>query len=124
MIGNANPVAWPFFNLSTPEPTGVIAVLAPQESSLLGLVSVVAPAGYGKTTLMRQWADAERSGAAGARRGVAWITLDASDNDPIVFMTYVATAIENTRFKEKTLRPLRPLAAACRGRPGDRGPLT
>jgi len=43
VIGNANPVAGPFFNLSTPEPTGVVAVLAPQESSLLGLVSAVAP---------------------------------------------------------------------------------
>jgi acyl-CoA reductase-like NAD-dependent aldehyde dehydrogenase len=43
VLGNANPVAGPFFNLSTPEPTGVVAVLAPQRSSLLGLVSVVAP---------------------------------------------------------------------------------
>ena len=43
VIGNANPVAGPFFNLSTPEPTGVVAVLAPQQSSLLGLVSAVAP---------------------------------------------------------------------------------
>lgn len=43
VIGNANPVAGPFFNLSTPEPTGVVAVLAPQESSLLGLVSAIAP---------------------------------------------------------------------------------
>ena len=43
VLGNANPVAGPFFNLSTPEPTGVVAVLAPQGSSLLGLVSVVAP---------------------------------------------------------------------------------
>jgi acyl-CoA reductase-like NAD-dependent aldehyde dehydrogenase len=44
VVGNANPVAGPFFNLSTPEPTGVVAVLAPQKSSLLGLVSVIAPA--------------------------------------------------------------------------------
>ncbi|GAB3770726.1 acyl-CoA reductase-like NAD-dependent aldehyde dehydrogenase [Nocardioides ginsengisegetis] len=44
VVGGANPVAGPFFNLSTPEPTGVVAVLAPQESSLLGLISVVAPA--------------------------------------------------------------------------------
>ncbi|GAA4375341.1 aldehyde dehydrogenase family protein [Nocardioides caricicola] len=44
VVGNANPVAGPFFNLSTPEPTGVVAVLAPQESSLLGLIGVVAPA--------------------------------------------------------------------------------
>jgi len=43
VLGGANPVAGPFFNLSTPEPTGVVAVIAPQESSLLGLVSVVAP---------------------------------------------------------------------------------
>jgi acyl-CoA reductase-like NAD-dependent aldehyde dehydrogenase len=43
VVGNANPVAGPFFNLSTPEPTGVVAVVAPTESSLLGLVSVVAP---------------------------------------------------------------------------------
>ncbi|MEU6122419.1 aldehyde dehydrogenase family protein [Streptomyces sp. NPDC047123] len=43
VAGGANPVAGPFFNLSTPEPTGVVAVLAPQESSLLGLVSVLAP---------------------------------------------------------------------------------
>lgn len=43
VVGNANPVAGPFFNHSAPEPTGVVGVLAPQGSSLLGLVSVVAP---------------------------------------------------------------------------------
>ncbi|MEU9194931.1 aldehyde dehydrogenase family protein [Streptomyces hundungensis] len=43
VVGGANPVAGPFFNLSTPEPTGVVTVLAPQDSSFLGLVSVVAP---------------------------------------------------------------------------------
>jgi acyl-CoA reductase-like NAD-dependent aldehyde dehydrogenase len=43
VVGGANPVAGPFFNLSTPEPTGVVAIVAPQESSLLGLVSVIAP---------------------------------------------------------------------------------
>jgi acyl-CoA reductase-like NAD-dependent aldehyde dehydrogenase len=42
--GAANPVAGPYFNFSVPEPTGVVAVLAPQASSLLGFVSVVAPA--------------------------------------------------------------------------------
>ncbi|HEX8006440.1 MAG TPA: aldehyde dehydrogenase family protein [Trebonia sp.] len=41
--GGANPVAGPYFNFSVPEPTGVVAVLAPQDSSLLGLVSVLAP---------------------------------------------------------------------------------
>lgn len=43
IVGGANPVAGPFFNLSTPEPTGVVTVLAPQDSSFLGLVSVIAP---------------------------------------------------------------------------------
>jgi acyl-CoA reductase-like NAD-dependent aldehyde dehydrogenase len=43
VVGGANPVAGPFFNLSTPEPTGVVAIVAPRESSFLGLVSVVAP---------------------------------------------------------------------------------
>ncbi|MEU8984108.1 aldehyde dehydrogenase family protein [Streptomyces sp. NPDC058246] len=43
VVGGGNPVAGPFFNLSSPEPTGVVVVLAPQESSFLGLVSVIAP---------------------------------------------------------------------------------
>jgi acyl-CoA reductase-like NAD-dependent aldehyde dehydrogenase len=44
VAGAANPVAGPYFNISFPEPTGVVAILAPQSSSLLGLVSVLAPA--------------------------------------------------------------------------------
>ncbi len=43
VLGGLNPVAGPYFDVSVPEPTGVVAVLAPQSSSLLGLVSVVAP---------------------------------------------------------------------------------
>jgi acyl-CoA reductase-like NAD-dependent aldehyde dehydrogenase len=44
VIGSGNPVAGPYFNISVPEPTGVVAVVAPQgAASLLGLVSVIAP---------------------------------------------------------------------------------
>lgn len=43
VLGGLNPVAGPYFDISAPEPTGVVAVLAPQRSSLLGLVSVLAP---------------------------------------------------------------------------------
>ncbi|MCH9738335.1 MAG: aldehyde dehydrogenase family protein, partial [Actinomycetia bacterium] len=43
VLGNTNPVSGPFFNFSIPEPTGVVAAVAPQDSSLLGLVSVIAP---------------------------------------------------------------------------------
>lgn len=44
VAGNGNPVAGPYFNISVPEPTGVVGIIAPQDSSLLGLVSAVAPA--------------------------------------------------------------------------------
>jgi acyl-CoA reductase-like NAD-dependent aldehyde dehydrogenase len=43
VAGSANPVAGPYFNFSVPEPTGVVAVIAPARSGLLGLVSVLAP---------------------------------------------------------------------------------
>ena len=43
VLGNANAVSGPYFNFSVPEPSGVIAVLAPEDSSLLGLVSTVIP---------------------------------------------------------------------------------
>jgi acyl-CoA reductase-like NAD-dependent aldehyde dehydrogenase len=43
VTGSANPVAGPYFNFSVPEPTGVVAVIAPAAPGLLGLVSVLAP---------------------------------------------------------------------------------
>jgi acyl-CoA reductase-like NAD-dependent aldehyde dehydrogenase len=50
VLGGTNPVAGPYFDFSLPEPTGVVAVLAPQRSSLLGLVSVLAPVLAGGNT--------------------------------------------------------------------------
>jgi acyl-CoA reductase-like NAD-dependent aldehyde dehydrogenase len=44
VLGSANPVAGPYFNFSIPEPTGVVVAVAPQDSSLLGLISVIGPA--------------------------------------------------------------------------------
>ncbi|WP_210478942.1 aldehyde dehydrogenase family protein [Naasia sp. SYSU D00948] len=47
VLGNGNPVAGPYFNISVPEPTGVVAIVAPQAGpahSLVGLISAVAPA--------------------------------------------------------------------------------
>lgn len=43
VLGSVNPVAGPLVNFSTTEPTGVVGVLAPQSSALLGLVDVLAP---------------------------------------------------------------------------------
>ena len=51
------------------------------------VVSVQAPAGYGKTTLLAQWA--ESNGQA-----VAWVSADEKDNDPKVLLTYVAKALD------------------------------
>jgi acyl-CoA reductase-like NAD-dependent aldehyde dehydrogenase len=43
VLGGANPVAGPYFNFTVPEPTGIVAVLAPDEPPLAGLVSRIAP---------------------------------------------------------------------------------
>ena len=43
VFGSSNPVAGPFFSFTSPEPTGVVVAVAPADSSLLGLVSVIAP---------------------------------------------------------------------------------
>ncbi len=51
------------------------------------IVSVVAPSGYGKTTLLAQWA--ARDGEA-----FAWVSLDDRDNDPKVLLSYVAAALD------------------------------
>ena len=51
------------------------------------VVSVVAPAGYGKTTLLSQWA--ERNGQA-----FAWVSVEEPDNDPKVLLTYIAEALD------------------------------
>jgi acyl-CoA reductase-like NAD-dependent aldehyde dehydrogenase len=52
VLGSSNPVAGPYFNFSVPEPTGGVAAVAPQDSSLLGLVSVVAPIIVGGNTVI------------------------------------------------------------------------
>ena len=50
------------------------------------LVSIVAPPGYGKTTVLGQW-------AARDERAFAWVSLDHRDNDPFLFLAYVAEAL-------------------------------
>lgn len=51
------------------------------------VVTVSAGPGYGKTTLIVQWADADE-------RPIAWVSLDERDNDPVTFLTYVAAALD------------------------------
>jgi LuxR family transcriptional regulator, maltose regulon positive regulatory protein len=50
-------------------------------------VCVVAPAGYGKSTLLAQWA--QRKG-----RRAAWVSVDRRDDDPVVLLSYVAVALD------------------------------
>ena len=54
------------------------------------LTLVAAPAGYGKTTAVRAW-------CASQDAALAWVTLDAGDNDPTRLWRYVATAVDRVR---------------------------
>jgi LuxR family maltose regulon positive regulatory protein len=51
------------------------------------VIALIAPAGYGKSTLLTQWASRDE-------RPFAWVTLDDRDNDPLVLMAYLASAID------------------------------
>jgi LuxR family maltose regulon positive regulatory protein len=55
-------------------------------ASTLPFATVVAPAGYGKTTLLAKWAEADP-------RPFAWVALDGRDDDAVVFLRYIAVAI-------------------------------
>ena len=66
----------------------VLRALDAGEGMALTLVS--APPGYGKTTAVRDW-------CASRETSLAWVTLDAGDNDPVRLWTYVATAVDRVR---------------------------
>ena len=68
------------------------------------IVCLVAPPGYGKTTLLAQWAE---------RRGgrVAWVTVDRRDNDPVVLLSYIAAALHR-------IEPVDPAVFAALATPG------
>ena len=55
-------------------------------ASTLPFATVVAPAGYGKTTLLAKWVEADP-------RPFAWVALDGRDDDAVVFLRYIAAAI-------------------------------
>lgn len=73
-------------------------------------VLVAAPAGYGKTTAVRAW-------CASRTPPVAWVRLDAGDNDPVRFWTYVATAVDRIRpgLGRRSLQRLNVLGASIEG---------
>jgi LuxR family transcriptional regulator, maltose regulon positive regulatory protein len=71
-------------------------------SDAVPVVCVVAPAGYGKTTLLAQWAQR-------TAHGVGWVSVDQRDNDPVVLLTYIAVALD--RVEPIDPRVVRGLAA-------------
>ena len=91
-VGN---VLWPPFEiwdskLHPPIPRAEIVerkvLVRRLRASAAPFLSIVAPPGYGKTTLLSQWAEASDS-------PVAWVSVDERDNDPSVLLAHVATAI-------------------------------
>jgi LuxR family maltose regulon positive regulatory protein len=68
------------------------------------VISVVAPAGYGKTTLLAQWAELKQP-------RLAWVSADAGDNDPAVLLTYLAVALDR-------VEPIRPAVFHALASPG------
>ena len=69
------------------------------------VVSVVAAAGYGKTTALAQWASRDA-------RPFAWVSLDDRDNDPVILLRHVATALD--RIEPLDARAIEPLKSTRR----------
>ena len=65
------------------------------------VISIAAPPGYGKTTLLAQWAQMNH-------RPVAWLTIDAADNDMVGLFSYLAAAVDRVApFEQDVVRRLR-----------------
>src|SRR4249920_343872 len=56
-------------------------------ASTASVVSITAPAGYGKTTLLAEWAERDR-------RPFAWVSVDEADGDPVVFLGHIVVALD------------------------------
>jgi LuxR family transcriptional regulator, maltose regulon positive regulatory protein len=81
--------------------------IARLSTSTLPFASVVAPAGYGKTTLLAEWAEADP-------RPFAWSALDDGDDDALVFLRCIAAAMHRTLGVAVVRHP-------CRASPGEGG---
>ena len=68
-------------------------------SDAYSLATVLAPAGYGKTTVLAQWADRES-------RAAVWVSIDEDDDDPIVLSRYVAAGLDRARFVDSSASDL------------------
>ena len=73
------------------------ALLSALGAAKAPLVVLCAPAGAGKTTVLRQWAEAEA-------RPFAWVQLDEADRDPVVLLTYLSMALESVTDVDPSVR--------------------
>ena len=73
------------------------------------IVAVIAPSGYGKTTLLEQWAELDG-------QAFAWVSVDDRDNDPTVLLSYVAAALDAVQPVDK--RVFEALASPASSVPG------
>ncbi len=91
-----------------PVPEGAVSRVALvnrlRTTRTIPIVLIAAPAGYGKTTLLAQW-------AARDERSAAWVTIDDRDNDPLVLVRHVAVALGG-------VRPVPPPLLEALGTPG------
>jgi LuxR family maltose regulon positive regulatory protein len=94
--------------LTRPGTVAKTDVIERLSTSRARLVSVVAPAGYGKTTLLARWAEADP-------RPFAWVALDGQDDDAVVFLRHLAGAIHRV---EPVPRGVFDALSGPGGRPG------
>jgi len=116
VLGGVNPVAGPYFNISAPEPTGVVAALAPQKSSLLGLVSVLAPIVVSGNTAVVLTSEHRPLPAITLSEVLATSDVPAGVINVITGRTAeVAPWLAATRTSTRSTLPAPPTAATSRG---------
>ena len=121
VLGGANPVAGPYFNFTIPEPTGVVAILAPPEPALEGLVSRLLPALVGGNTAVVAASSAHPLAAIELAEAVATsdmpagavniLTGDAAEVAQILASHMDVNAIDLTGAPADTAAELERLAA-------------
>src|SRR5580765_2958123 len=100
-VAEARPFDFLESRIQVPAPrTGTVSrtglVNRMRASTSAAVATVVAPAGYGKTTLLAQW-------AARDTRRFAWVTVDDRDNDPVVLLRHIAAALAREEPLERSV---------------------
>lgn len=119
LVGNATPSVLPFEVLESklrvpsvlPDVVSRTALVNRlRAAGVFPLVIVVAPAGYGKTALLSQWANRDA-------RPFGWVSIDERDNDPAVLLRHVSAALDRSEpIDRSTLEALRPNGKAVSGK--------